>query len=64
MKKLYKSRYGNKIDGVCKGIADYFEIDPTIVRLAWVVFGLVAAPAAVVGYIIAVIIMPREPYSV
>ena len=62
-KRLYKSKYGNKIDGVCKGIAEYFEIDSTIVRLLWVVIGLFNPPAAVIGYIVALLIIPREPHS-
>ena len=36
-KRLYKSRTDKKIDGVCGGIANYFGIDPTAVRLLWVV---------------------------
>ncbi len=36
-KKLYKSSTDKKIAGVCGGIAEYFNIDPTLVRLAWVV---------------------------
>jgi len=63
-KKLYKSRYGNKIDGVCKGLAEYFEIDPTIVRVGWVMFFLIAFPAAILGYLACSILVPREPYSV
>ena len=39
-KRLYKSRDNRMISGVCAGIAEYFGIDPTLVRLAWVVFSL------------------------
>ena len=35
MKKLYKSNHNKMIDGVCGGIAEYFGIDPTLVRLGW-----------------------------
>ena len=38
-KRLYKSRDEKMIDGVCGGIAEYFDIDPTLVRLIWAVFG-------------------------
>lgn len=37
-KRLYKIEQGKKIDGVCGGIAEYFDIDPTLVRLAWILF--------------------------
>ncbi len=59
-KKLYKSRTDKKIDGVCGGIAKYADIDPTIVRLALVLFSL-AGGAGILVYIIAALVMPREP---
>ena len=37
-KKLYKSETNKMLAGVCGGIAEYFNIDPTLVRLGWVVF--------------------------
>ena len=61
-KKLYKTRQGNKIDGVCNGIAVYFNVDPTIVRLIWVVVALLGfLPAVVIAYIICSLVIPREP---
>ena len=39
-KRLYKIEEGKKIDGVCGGIAEYLNIDPTIVRLLWVLVSL------------------------
>ena len=59
-KKLYKSNKDKKIDGVCAGIAEYFDIDPTLVRLGAVVICL-AGGSGVLLYIIAAIIMPRNP---
>lgn len=59
-KRLYKSRTDKKLDGVCAGIANYFNIDPTLIRLAWVVFAL-ACGSGLLAYIIAAIIIPREP---
>lgn len=59
-KRLYKTRHGNLIDGVCGGIAQYFNIDPTIVRLIWVAF-CVAGGSGVLVYIICAIVIPREP---
>lgn len=57
-KKLYKSEKNKKICGVCGGVAEYFNVDVTLVRLAWVVFACVAA--GILAYILAAIIMPTE----
>ncbi len=59
MKKLYKSRVNKKIAGVCGGIAEYFGIDPTIVRIGWVLLSLFAG-SGVLAYIICMIIMPEN----
>ncbi len=59
-KKLYKSATDKKIDGVCAGIAEYFNVDPTLVRLLWVLATFFAG-AGVLAYIAAAIIMPRKP---
>ncbi len=58
MKRLYKVRNG-KLCGVCGGLAAYFELDPTLVRLGWVIFSCMAG-AGLVAYIIAAVIMPYE----
>lgn len=58
---LYKSSTDKKIAGVCGGIAEYFNIDSTLVRLAWVVFCLLGG-SGVLAYIIAALIMPDRPY--
>ena len=58
-KRLRKSRTERKICGVCGGIAEYFNIDPTIVRLIWVVLALIFG-FGVVAYIIAALIMPAS----
>ena len=60
MKRLYKSSTDRKLAGVCAGIAEYFDIDPTVVRLAWVVFFL-AGGSGVLSYIIAAIVIPDGP---
>lgn len=59
-KKLYKSRTDKKLDGVCAGIGEYFDIDPTLIRLAWVVFSLLGG-SGILAYIIAAIIIPVNP---
>lgn len=61
-KKLYKST-DKKLDGVCAGIAEYFEIDPTIVRVAYALISLFfAGIGGIVVYIILAIVMPRRPF--
>ncbi len=59
-KKLYKSNTDTKLDGVCAGIAEYFNIDPTVIRLAWVLFSLCGG-SGILAYIICAIIIPRKP---
>lgn len=58
-KKLYRSTSNRMIAGVCAGIAEYFNIDPTIVRLAWAVFCILGG-SGILAYIIAAIIIPEE----
>ena len=57
-KKLYRSETNSMLAGVCGGIGEYFNIDPTLVRLGWVVFSAVGA--GVLAYIVAAIIIPKE----
>ena len=58
MKRLYRSNTDRMIAGVCGGIGEYFDIDPTLVRLAWAIFGCCGG-AGIVAYVIAAIIIPR-----
>ncbi|HOJ79127.1 MAG TPA: PspC domain-containing protein [Bacillota bacterium] len=58
-KRLYKVDEGKMIDGVCAGIAEYFNIDPSLVRIGWVIFTLTGG-AGLLAYIIAAIILPRK----
>jgi phage shock protein PspC (stress-responsive transcriptional regulator) len=58
-KRLYRSLDNRKIAGVCGGLADYFDIDATMVRLAWVIFTL-AGGAGILAYIIAWILIPDQ----
>ena len=57
-KRLYKSRNNKMICGVCAGIADYFNMDPSIVRVLWAVLAL-AAGTGVLAYIACAIILPE-----
>ena len=60
-KKLYKSSTDKKLAGVCGGIAEYFNIDSTLVRLGWVLFSLLGG-SGLLAYIIAALIIPDRPY--
>ncbi|MCX7658470.1 MAG: PspC domain-containing protein [Oscillospiraceae bacterium] len=59
MKRLYRSDRDRMICGVCGGLANYFNIDPTLVRLAWVLL-IFCAGTGILAYIIAAIIIPTE----
>lgn len=58
-KKLYRSSSNEMIAGVCAGIADYFNVDPTIVRLAFLLMALAGGPGVIL-YIILVLVIPEQ----
>ena len=59
-KKLYKDRSDQKLCGVCSGLAKYFNLDPTLVRLALVAFCLLGG-SGILFYIICALVIPDEP---
>ena len=59
-KKLFRSKNDRKLFGVCGGIAEYFNIDPVIVRVGWVVASLMFG-SGLLAYVIAAIVMPEQP---
>ena len=59
-KRLYKSNREKLVSGVCGGIAEYFNIDPTLVRIAWILF-CAAGGSGFLAYVIAAIIIPNNP---
>jgi phage shock protein PspC (stress-responsive transcriptional regulator) len=61
MKRLMRSRQNRVIAGVCGGIAEYFGIDATIVRLIWIILALPGGIPGTLLYLIAWIVMPLEP---
>ena len=58
MKKLCKSNTNKKICGVCGGIAEYLNADPTLIRLAFVLISAIAG-SGVLAYVLAALIMPE-----
>ena len=60
-KTLKRSRLDRKLFGICGGLGDHFSIDPTIVRLLYVIFTLVTGGAGVILYLIMFFLIPEEP---
>jgi len=60
VRRLYKSRTDRMLDGICGGVAEYFGLDSTLVRIAWVLLGVLGG-VGIVFYLIAMIIMPTNP---
>lgn len=60
MDKLYRSKKNKIVAGVCGGIAEYFNVDPTLIRLLWLLISIMGG-SGVIAYIIAWIIIPEEP---
>ena len=58
-KRLYKVEQGRMVSGVCGGIAEYFNVDPSLIRIAWVLLSL-AGGSGLLAYIVAAIILPRK----
>ena len=58
-KKLYRSIANKKLCGVCGGIGEYLDLDPTIVRILWIVFAFLGG-SGLLAYIICAIIMPTQ----
>ena len=62
-KKLYRSVRDRKIAGVCAGVAEYLNIDPTTVRVIWAVVSLFAF-VGVAAYLVCALIIPEEPTNI
>ena len=62
-KRLYRSNRDRMIAGVCGGMAEYFAIDPTIIRLIFVGASFLNPPGAVLAYIVMMIVVPVIPLS-
>lgn len=61
--KLYRSRSQKMLAGVCGGIAEYFNIDVTLIRLIWAIVSIPSFGTGIIIYIIAAIIIPERPYG-
>ena len=59
-KKLYRSKSNRMLAGVCAGVAEYLNIDPTVVRVIWAIASIFAF-VGVVAYIACALIIPEKP---
>ncbi len=63
MKRLFRSRKNRMLFGVCGGLGEYLNTDPTIVRILWVILAISSLGIAILLYLIMAIIVPEEPAS-
>lgn len=59
-KRVYRPREGRVLVGVCSGIANYFNIDPVLVRLGWILFSCLGG-SGILAYLVAAVLIPEEP---
>jgi len=59
IRRLYRSRSNRILGGVCGGIGEYFNVDPTLIRLLWIIFGL--SGVGVLAYVLAWMLIPERP---
>jgi phage shock protein C len=62
-KKLYRIMEGKQLAGVCTGLAEYFKLDVSVVRLIWVLFTLFAG-SGLLAYIVCALIIPEKPNNI
>jgi phage shock protein C len=60
-KKLYRSRKDRIISGVCAGLADFFNIDPTVVRVIFVLGMILGFGSFAFVYLVMIFVVPEEP---
>ncbi len=61
MKKLYRSNTNKKIAGVCGGLGEYFNVDPTVVRVGFVLLALPGGLPGILPYILLTVVIPHKP---
>jgi phage shock protein C len=59
--RLYRSTTDKFVGGVCGGLAEFFRIDPSIVRVIWVLLTLASAGTGVIAYLIMLVVIPKRP---
>jgi phage shock protein PspC (stress-responsive transcriptional regulator) len=61
-RRLYRSR-DRQLAGVAGGMAEYLEIDPTVVRILWIIVGIASGGLALIAYIILALVIPPAPWA-
>ncbi|MDD4138307.1 MAG: PspC domain-containing protein [Methanoregula sp.] len=61
MKQLFRPKQGRMIGGVCAGIGEYYDTDPTVIRLVWVALTLLSLGTGLLVYLVAWVLIPEEP---
>lgn len=61
-KRLYRSKRESMICGVCGGIAEYFDVDPTLIRLGAVIL-IFGWGSGLLAYLVAAVVIPKNPYQ-
>lgn len=59
VKRLYRSKKNRVLGGVCGGIGEYFDVDPVLIRLAWILFSFMGG-SGVLAYLIAWLVIPEK----
>jgi phage shock protein C len=59
-KRFYRSKSDRKLAGVCGGIAQYLNMDPTLVRILWVILSIVSFGLGVIGYLVFWLVAPEQ----
>lgn len=63
MKRLYRSKTQRMVGGICGGLGEYLDVDPTVIRLVWAVLTLLTWGIGLLAYVVAWIIVPEEESS-
>ncbi len=63
-KKLYRSRSQKMVGGVCGGMAEYFDLDVSVIRILWVIGTLLSAGVGILVYLIMLIVFPEQPFEI
>ncbi len=63
MKRLYRSKNDRMLGGVCAGLGEHLDIDPTVIRLVWAVITVISVGTGALVYILAWILIPEEDTS-
>jgi phage shock protein C len=61
MKRLYRSRKDRIVGGVCGGLAGHIDIDPSLIRLVWILVTLISLGTGLIVYLAAWVLIPESP---